>query len=93
MLKSSKNSDVAVLFVNIGWAQRYDGTEIIIGGHKYLKDNPENIYNLFFLNRILLRNLENIRGLNNKYFRISVNTKENINCFLNTLNAFMQHEL
>ena len=60
---------------------------------KYLKDNPENIYNYFFLNRILLRNLENIRGLNNKYFRISVNTKENINCFLNTLNAFMQHEL
>lgn len=29
-----------VLFVLIGWAQRYDGTEAIVGGHDYLQDNP-----------------------------------------------------
>lgn len=31
----------AVLFVLIGWAIRYDGTELIRGGHRYLKRNPE----------------------------------------------------
>jgi threonine-phosphate decarboxylase len=60
---------------------------------KYLRNNPEKMYNYFYSNRILLRNLENIRGLNNRYFRISVSTKENIDCFLNTLKEFIQHEL
>jgi hypothetical protein len=29
-----------VLFVNIGWAVRYDGTETIVGNHKYLRQHP-----------------------------------------------------
>jgi hypothetical protein len=36
------NTNVAVLFVLIGWADRYDGTEPIIGGHRYLKNNQRN---------------------------------------------------
>lgn len=31
-----------VLVVLIGWAKRYDGTEAIVGGHAFLKDNPED---------------------------------------------------
>ncbi|MEI6208867.1 MAG: HNH endonuclease [Desulfuromonadales bacterium] len=42
MANLHKSSDVAVLFVLIGWAQRYDGTESIVGGHSYLKNNPDN---------------------------------------------------
>jgi hypothetical protein len=33
-------SDLPVLFVNIGWAIRYDGTEIILGNHRYITENP-----------------------------------------------------
>jgi len=40
MVNLFKRSDVAVLFVLIGWAQRYDGTESIIGGHSYQNNNP-----------------------------------------------------
>lgn len=29
-----------VLFVNIGWAARYDGTEAVVGGHGYLNHGP-----------------------------------------------------
>jgi hypothetical protein len=32
--------DLPVLFVNIGWAISYDGTENITGNHKYIKDHP-----------------------------------------------------
>lgn len=32
--------DLPVLFVNIGWAIRYDGTETIRGNHKYIRQNP-----------------------------------------------------
>jgi hypothetical protein len=32
--------DLPVLFAYIGWASKYDGTEPIIGGHRYLRTNP-----------------------------------------------------
>lgn len=41
VLKRSK-SRVPVLFVLIGWARRYDGTEAIIGNHAYLQEHPED---------------------------------------------------
>jgi hypothetical protein len=40
MPKSLKSPSVAVLFILIGWAERYDGTESIVGGHSYLQNNP-----------------------------------------------------
>jgi threonine-phosphate decarboxylase len=60
---------------------------------KYLKDNPEKMYNYFFHNKILLRHLGNIRGLNNTYFRVSISTKENIDYFLNIFKEYIQVEL
>jgi threonine-phosphate decarboxylase len=60
---------------------------------KYLRNNPEKFYNFFFRNKILLRNLENIRGLNNNYFRISISTIENIDYFLNILKEYIQIEM
>lgn len=36
-----RKKDVAVLFILIGWASKYDGNESIVGGHNYLKDHPE----------------------------------------------------
>ena len=42
MAKINDSSDVAVLFVLVGWAIRYDGTEPIIGGNSYLQYNAEN---------------------------------------------------
>lgn len=32
--------DLPVLFVNVGWAIRYDGTETIRGNHKYIREHP-----------------------------------------------------
>jgi hypothetical protein len=32
--------EMPILFVNIGWAIHYNGTETIIGGHRYIKENP-----------------------------------------------------
>lgn len=32
----------AVLFVLIGWARYYDGTESMLGGHRYLRTNPDD---------------------------------------------------
>ena len=37
-----ENSNKAVLFVLIGWAERYEGDEVVIGNHKYLQDHPKN---------------------------------------------------
>jgi hypothetical protein len=34
--KKALGRDLPVLFVNIGWAIRYDGTEAIRGNHKYI---------------------------------------------------------
>jgi hypothetical protein len=39
-LKKALNRDLPVLFVNIGWGIQYDGTETIVGNHKYIKENP-----------------------------------------------------
>ncbi len=39
---NNRINEVAVLFVLIGWADRYDGTESIIGGHGHLQNNPNN---------------------------------------------------
>jgi hypothetical protein len=38
--KKNISSVMPVLFVNIGWATQYDGTETIIGNHKYIRENP-----------------------------------------------------
>jgi hypothetical protein len=38
--KKALSRDLPVVFVNIGWAIRYDGTETIRGGHKHIKENP-----------------------------------------------------
>lgn len=37
--KKALSTELSVLFVNIGWATHYDGTETIIGNHKYIRDN------------------------------------------------------
>lgn len=37
---SRESANRAVLFVLIGWARRYDGTEAVVGGHKYLPGHP-----------------------------------------------------
>lgn len=42
MSSTEKKHGRAVVFVLIGWAQRYDGTEAIIGNHRYLQDHPED---------------------------------------------------
>lgn len=42
MKENAKAPTVAVLFVLIGWAQRYDGTELVQGGHRYLQGNHED---------------------------------------------------
>lgn len=34
--------DPAVLFVNIGWAERYDGSEEIQGNHTWLQEHPDD---------------------------------------------------
>jgi hypothetical protein len=39
---SEKMAMRPVLFVLIGWARRYDGTEAVIGSHKYLHDHPRD---------------------------------------------------
>jgi 5-methylcytosine-specific restriction endonuclease McrA len=39
---SSKLTNRPVLFVLIGWARRYDGTEAVVGGHKYLPGHPKD---------------------------------------------------
>lgn len=36
----SISKDLPIVFVNIGWAIHYDGTEAIVGNHKHLKNNP-----------------------------------------------------
>jgi hypothetical protein len=38
--RKALNSDLPILFVNIGWAIYYDGTEAIVGNHKYLREHP-----------------------------------------------------
>lgn len=42
MSNEAKEANRAVLFVLIGWARKYDGTEPITGNHRYLKDHPED---------------------------------------------------
>ena len=42
MAKTHKVRDPAVLFILIGWAQRYDGTEVVVGNHAYLKNHPKD---------------------------------------------------
>lgn len=42
MAKELVKSERAVLFVLIGWARKYDGTESIVGNHRYLQDHPED---------------------------------------------------
>ena len=42
MVHRQKPPNVPVLFVLIGWARRYDGTEPIIGYHAYLADHPHD---------------------------------------------------
>ena len=37
-----KSPRSAVLFVLIGWARRYDGTESIAGNHAYLQEHPKD---------------------------------------------------
>lgn len=37
---SSLNSKLPILFAYIGWALRYDGTEGVQGGHRYLQEHP-----------------------------------------------------
>lgn len=32
--------ELPILFVNIGWATHYNGTETIAGNHKYIRENP-----------------------------------------------------
>jgi hypothetical protein len=32
--------ELPVLFVNIGWTIYYDGSETVVGGHGFLRDNP-----------------------------------------------------
>jgi hypothetical protein len=39
-LRKSVGSDLPILFINIGWAVRYDGTETIRGNHKYIREHP-----------------------------------------------------
>jgi hypothetical protein len=41
-VKKILKEDSSVLFVLIGWARYYDGTEQIQGGHRYLQKNPDN---------------------------------------------------
>lgn len=33
-------NELPVLFVHIGWSVFYDGTETVIGGHKYIREHP-----------------------------------------------------
>ena len=40
--RSSENSNKAVLFVLIGWAERYEGNETVSGNHGYLKNHPQD---------------------------------------------------
>ena len=42
MIRRAELSLRAVVFVLIGWAHRYDGTEAITGNHAYLRDHPED---------------------------------------------------
>ena len=42
MKSSASSSSRPVVFVLVGWARRYDGTEVITGNHAYLKDHPED---------------------------------------------------
>jgi hypothetical protein len=37
--KKALSTELSALFVNIGWATHYDGTETIIGNHKYIREN------------------------------------------------------
>lgn len=37
-----KNAMTSVLFILIGWARSYDGTETVQGGHAYLEDHPDD---------------------------------------------------
>jgi hypothetical protein len=32
--------ELPVVFVNIGWTINYDGSETVVGNHRYLKENP-----------------------------------------------------
>jgi hypothetical protein len=36
-------SNLPVLFVNVGWAINYDGTETISGNHQYLRQHPKAV--------------------------------------------------
>lgn len=38
--KKALSRKLPILFLNIGWATYYDGTEAIIGNHRYLRQNP-----------------------------------------------------
>src|SRR5690349_4001527 len=38
--KRALTKEAPILFVNIGWAVRYDGTETIVGNHRYIRQNP-----------------------------------------------------
>lgn len=36
-----------VLFVNVGWGEKYDGSEIIRGGHRYLKEHGDDCSEMY----------------------------------------------
>lgn len=39
--------DPAVLFVNIGWSESYDGSEPVVGNHRFLAESPDDNGELF----------------------------------------------
>ncbi len=41
-VKSTFKKKLPILFVNIAWARRYDGTEPLEGNFAWLRDNPDN---------------------------------------------------
>lgn len=41
MSNESEKKTKGVLFVLIGWSERYDGTEVLIGNHRHLKGGPK----------------------------------------------------
>lgn len=40
-LVNALREDLSVLFVNIGWARAYDGSEAVVGDHGYFKDHDD----------------------------------------------------
>ncbi|MDY6821140.1 MAG: histidinol-phosphate transaminase [Deferribacterota bacterium] len=58
---------------------------------KYVHNNPMDLYKFLLKNRVLIRNLYNIEGLDEKYFRIAINLEENNNYLIDLLNKFKEY--